>query len=201
MHSPSLLTLLTLAVAAPLAVQGHASIFPKVAVPASSVTHSIRIPHGCNITATTRVEVTIPTNVTGLKPQQIPGWITNATATTISWSNGTLDHAFYMDFGMIFSTPAADDGSVIPFDTMQYCGDGSLNNTWTGALAPKLTLFRNGTLLKAEDFPFATAAGGSANSGSGLGVNVQAKPNSAMAVGAWSAGAAALVALSTFSLV
>ncbi|KAJ3178993.1 hypothetical protein HDU87_003263 [Geranomyces variabilis] len=201
MHSASFLTLLALAVTAPLAVQGHASINPKVAVPASSVNHAIRIPHGCNGTATTRLEVTIPTNVTGLKPQQMPGWITNSTLTTISWSNGTLNAEFYMDFGIIFSTPAAADGSIIPFPTMQYCGDGSINNTWTGDLAPKLTLMRNGTLLKSEDFPLLAAAGGTANSGSGLGVNAQAKPNSAAAVGAWSVGAAALVALSTFSLV
>ncbi|KAJ3157559.1 hypothetical protein HDU86_003211 [Geranomyces michiganensis] len=200
---------MAVAVVAPIAaVNAHAGIYPKVATPASSTTASIRIPHGCNVTSTTRIEVTVPANVTGMHAQQIPGWTTTATATTITWGNGTLGHEFYMDFGMVFTTPKADDGAVIPFETMQYCGDilpdgTQLNNSWMGALAPKLTLMRNGTLLKAEDFPFA-ASGGSASSGApGLGVNVQPTPNSAMAVGVWSASAAALVATlsSAFALV
>lgn len=122
--------------------------------------------HGCNKTATTRVTVKIPDGVTGVKPQLISPWQieiktrplvpptseTNTTADEISWFGGFLPEEYYMDFGMTMKLPDGPDGKTVAFDVIQECVTGK--NEWVGQIAPKITLMKNGTLVKAEDFGF-----------------------------------------------
>ncbi|KAI8913970.1 hypothetical protein DFJ77DRAFT_465393 [Powellomyces hirtus] len=187
-------------------VHGHASANPPVGVPAKSMVTSIRIPHGCNKTATNWVSVAIPADVTSVKPQQIPGWTivlttrplnppvisdgieVNTTTDTVTWQNGTLQDGYFMDFGLSVRMPAGPDGTVVAFETRQLCENGEGYN-WTGTGAPKVTLMKNGTLLKMEDFEFATKAAMAAGTGAGA-------SNSAAPSMTWysSAAAAAFVA-------
>lgn len=117
-----------------------------------------RVPHSCAATeATTKVTVTIPSTVTGVKPQRIPGWdlsrvVSGTTTTSVSWtSSGTaydLQDWQFMDFG-IRATLNGVDGDIIKFDSVtQDCTRDDAGATlvtptaevWTGADAPKLTL-------------------------------------------------------------
>ncbi|KAJ3189221.1 hypothetical protein HDU85_002846 [Gaertneriomyces sp. JEL0708] len=164
-------TSLILLVAAGVAgVSGHASLQPPVAIPNRSTQIGIRIPHGCNKTSTTRVTVKIPEGVTSVKPEMLAGWqiqlaerdlnppidshgtLINKTLDTVTWFGGYLPDAYYLDFNIQCKLPNATDGDTLAFETVQSCENGEVTN-WNGPAAPKLTFFRNNTLLKVEDFP------------------------------------------------
>ena len=124
---------------------------------ASNVVY-FRVPHSCAATeATTKVTVTIPSTVTGVKPQRVPGWtltrvVSGTTTTSVSWTSSAaaydlLDWQF-MDFG-IRATLNGVDGGIIAFDSVtQDCTRDDAGvalgtptaEVWTGADAPKLTL-------------------------------------------------------------
>jgi len=54
-------------------VAAHATLNPRVSAGSYSQAN-LRIPHGCNGSDTTSVQITIPANLTSVKPQKAPGW-------------------------------------------------------------------------------------------------------------------------------
>ncbi|KNC97937.1 nuclear export factor GLE1 [Spizellomyces punctatus DAOM BR117] len=192
-------TLLVLATAAVQSIHGHVTCVPPVGVPGKNVQTALRVPHGCNHTATISVTVKVPQNVTSFKPQLVPNWqlaitqrplpqpvvseggTVNTTTDTVTWHGGFLPDTAYMDFGFQALLPDGPDGSVVYFETSQLCENGQTTN-WNGTATPKITLMKNGTLLSSSVF-------GGSNSSMGP---AQATKSSASAL-AVSAGTLVLV--------
>lgn len=103
----------------------------------------LRVPHGCDKSATTAIRVRIPAGVIGVKPKPAPGW-TLKTVTAqypkpvkyyhseltegvveISWSGGKLPDEWYEEF--IFSGYISADmepGKTLYFPVVQECEKG-----------------------------------------------------------------------------
>jgi uncharacterized protein YcnI len=137
-----------------------------------------RVPHGCadpdaaahgNFNAmTNQVVINIPATVTGVKPEQKPGWkvsvvrdATTSAVTQITWSTdltNALHDWTYGDFG-VRATLNGVAGDVIAFQTEQICefhDDTTpiatpLHEPWTGVNAPKLTLVGANKITNAAD--------------------------------------------------
>lgn len=103
----------------------------------------LRVPHGCEGTATTAIRVRIPEGVIGVKPMPKPGWtLTTVTGkypktynvnhakisegvTEITWAGGQLPDAYYDEF--VFQSNIAGDlpaGKTIYFPVVQECEKG-----------------------------------------------------------------------------
>jgi uncharacterized protein YcnI len=103
----------------------------------------LRVPHGCEGTATTSIRVRIPEGVIRAKPMPKPGWtITTVTGkyaktyelfhaklsegvTEIAWSGSKLPDAHYDEF--VFQANLADDlqpGKMLYFPVVQECEKG-----------------------------------------------------------------------------
>jgi uncharacterized protein YcnI len=112
----------------------------KVGAPYKGV---LRVPHGCEGTATTAIRVKIPEGVIGVKPMPKPGWTLATTTakypktyklyhrevtegvTEISWSGGKLPDAWYDEF--VFQSVVGSDleaGKPIYFPVVQECEKG-----------------------------------------------------------------------------
>jgi uncharacterized protein YcnI len=103
----------------------------------------LRVPHGCNGSATTSVRVKIPEGVIGVKPMPKPGWtLSTATGkypktyklfhneltegvTEIGWSGGTLPDAWYDEFVFTgFLSADLDPSKTLYFPVVQECEKG-----------------------------------------------------------------------------
>ena len=103
----------------------------------------LRVPHGCEGTATTTIRVRIPEGVIGVKPMPKPGWtLTTVTGkypktyslyhakvsegvSEITWAGGQLPDAHYDEF--VFQSNIADDlpaGKMVYFPVVQECEKG-----------------------------------------------------------------------------
>jgi uncharacterized protein YcnI len=103
----------------------------------------LRVPHGCDKSATTAIRVRIPDGVIGVKPKPNPGWtLTTVTAkypkpvklyhaeitegvVEISWAGGKLPDDWYDEF--VFSGYLSADlepGKAIYFPVVQECERG-----------------------------------------------------------------------------
>ena len=103
----------------------------------------LKVPHGCERTATTSIRVKIPDGMIGVKPMPKPGWtLTTVTGkypktyklfhaeltegvTEISWAGGTLPDAWYDEF--VFTGFVAGDleaGKTIYVPVVQECEKG-----------------------------------------------------------------------------
>jgi uncharacterized protein YcnI len=103
----------------------------------------MRVPHGCDGSATTAVRIRIPDGFVAVKPMPKPGWTLDAVnakyakpatlngakinegVTEVSWSGGKLPDAFYDEF--VFTGTLADDlkaGETIYFKVVQECEKG-----------------------------------------------------------------------------
>lgn len=103
----------------------------------------LRVPHGCESTATVTLRVKIPEGVIGAKPMPKPGWTLSTVTgkypkthnlfhrevtegvTEISWSGGKLPDAWYDEF--VFQGFLASDletGKTIYFPVVQECEKG-----------------------------------------------------------------------------
>jgi len=112
----------------------------RVSAPYKAV---LRVPHGCDGTATIAIRVKIPEGVIGVKPMPKSGWtLTTVTdrypkpydlfhrqvtegVTEISWSGGKLPDAWYDEF--VFQGFLASDlepGKTIYFPVVQECEKG-----------------------------------------------------------------------------
>jgi uncharacterized protein YcnI len=103
----------------------------------------LRVPHGCEKTATTSIRVRIPDGVIGVKPMPKPGW-TLSTVTAkypkpvklyhseltegvveISWSGGKLPDAWYDEFVFTgFVSSDLEAGKTLYFPVVQECEKG-----------------------------------------------------------------------------
>lgn len=108
----------------------------------------MRVPHGCEGSATTQVRVQIPEGLIGVKPQPKPGWMIEATrgayahtypyyhgaqlaegVREITWS-GRLADDHYDEFVFVgFVAATLKAGGTIHFPTYQDCEKGS--SAWT----------------------------------------------------------------------
>ena len=121
----------------------HVTLENREAPVGASYKAVLRVPHGCEGTATTSVRVRIPDGVIGVKPMPKPGW-TLATVTgkypktytlfhakvsegvtEIAWSGGKLPDAYYDEF--VFQANLTDDlapGKMLYFPVVQECEKG-----------------------------------------------------------------------------
>ena len=108
----------------------------------------MRVPHGCDGSATTRVRVQIPEGVIGVKPQPKPGWTIETTrgpyaqtypyyhgakltegVREITWS-GRLPDDNYDEFVFVgFVAATLNAGDTVHFPTVQECEKGRA--AWT----------------------------------------------------------------------
>ena len=103
----------------------------------------LRVPHGCEKTATTSIRVRIPDGVIGVKPMPKPGWtLTTVTAkypkpvklyhseltegvAEISWAGGNLPDAWYDEFVFTgFLSSDLQPGKTLYFPVVQQCEKG-----------------------------------------------------------------------------
>lgn len=132
------------ALAAALAVPTHAHVTldPPQAAADSFFKANVRVPHGCEGTATLRFRVRIPEGVTGVKPQPKPGWELTTVKTKLSppikdshgreitetvseivWSGGKLRDEHYEEFGIHMKLPNKPN-TVLYFPAVQECEKG-----------------------------------------------------------------------------
>ncbi len=130
-----------LAVSAAGAAQAHITFEASEAPVGASHKAVLRVSHGCEGAATTRVRVKIPEGVIAVKPMPKPGWtletVTGAYAhsydlwgaqvgegvTEVVWT-GDLPDAFYDEF--VFRAMLTDSltpGAELYFPVVQECGD------------------------------------------------------------------------------
>jgi len=185
MLSPATFVLACLSVV----VSGHISMNPPVS-PQGYGQANIRLPHGCNGSETTAIQVTIPVGISSVKPSKAAGWTlrvdtrplavpitseggSNITTEvdTLTWTAATpLPDGEYQDFGVIFRLPPSTDGTKFYFPTLQTCVVGSTNWSMIPAgngvrlayPAPAITVMANGTMLKANVSSFGGAFGSAA---------------------------------------
>jgi uncharacterized protein YcnI len=121
----------------------HITLERQQAPVASSYKAVMRVPHGCDGTATTSIRIRIPEGVIGVKPMPKPGWQLNIISgkypkpftmrgakvtegvTEISWSGGKLADAYYDEF--VFTSVLAEEleaGKTIYFPVVQECEKG-----------------------------------------------------------------------------
>jgi uncharacterized protein YcnI len=103
----------------------------------------LRVPHGCEQTATTSIRVRIPDGVIGVKPMPKAGWtLTTVTAkypkpvklyhseltegvVEISWTGGNLPDAWYDEFVFTgFISGDLEAGKTLYFPVVQECEKG-----------------------------------------------------------------------------
>ncbi len=109
---------------------------------------TFRVPHGCDGTATTALEVQIPAGVIDVKPKLMAGWTIDVVSTppvlpsmapdasftdeqidamdapvvtSVKWSGGTLPDSQYADFQLMAVFPETPATVALP--TVQDCGD------------------------------------------------------------------------------
>ena len=103
----------------------------------------LRVPHGCDGSATTAIRVRLPEGVIGVKPMPKPGWTLDVVTgkypkayslrgakvsegvTEVAWSGGKLPDAHYDEF--VFTAVIADEllpGRTIYFPVVQDCEKG-----------------------------------------------------------------------------
>jgi uncharacterized protein YcnI len=120
----------------------HITLETEEAAAGSSYKAVLRVPHGCDGSATVRITVKIPEGVIGVKPMPHPGWkldiVTGKYAraydyygskldqgvTEISWSGGNLPDAYYDEFVFRGMLVADLPEGVIYFPVVQECEKG-----------------------------------------------------------------------------
>jgi uncharacterized protein YcnI len=125
----------------------HVTLETQQAPAGASYKAVLRVPHGCDGSATTAIRVRIPAGIIGVKPMPKPGWkldtVSGAYAkpatlrgakvsegvTEIAWSGGNLADAYYDEF--VFTSALAEEleaGQTVYFPIVQECEKGV--NRW-----------------------------------------------------------------------
>jgi uncharacterized protein YcnI len=125
------------------AASAHITLQTREAPIGSSYKAVLRVPHGCDGSATTAIRVRIPDGFVGVKPMPKPGWrigiingayakpftLHHAKVTKgvmeVSWSGGKLPDAFYDEFVLVGTI--ADElqpGGKLYFKVVQECEKG-----------------------------------------------------------------------------
>jgi uncharacterized protein YcnI len=121
----------------------HVTLEMREAPVGASYKAVLRVPHGCEGTATTTLRVKIPEGLIGVKPMPKPGWTLDTVkgkypktyslfhaqvsegVVEISWSGGKLPDAWYDEF--VFQGFLADDlapGTTLYVPIVQECEKG-----------------------------------------------------------------------------
>jgi uncharacterized protein YcnI len=121
----------------------HVTLETRQAPAGGSYKAVLRVPHGCDGSATTAIRVRIPSGIVAVKPMPKPGWkldITKGTyaeaatlrgakmsegVTELAWSGGKLPDAYYDEF--VFTGSLADElepGQTVYFPVVQECEKG-----------------------------------------------------------------------------
>ena len=133
----------SLAAVLALSAHAHVTLDPPQAAADSYFKMNVRVPHGCEGTATLRVRVRIPEGVFGVKPQPKPGWELSTVKTKLNppvkdghgreitevvseivWSGGKLLDEHYDEFVFRARLPDGPAGTVIWFPVVQQCETG-----------------------------------------------------------------------------
>lgn len=143
--SPSLIAGLVL-IAACGTAYAHVTLAQQKAPAGSNYRAVLRVPHGCNGSATTSISVKIPQGMIAVKPKPKPGWELSTrvgeyahsytyyghTLTrgvqVITWAGGHLPANWYDEFIFVGRLPKAPAGTTIYFPVVQKCVDGV--NRW-----------------------------------------------------------------------
>ena len=131
-----------LALAVSTSASAHVTLDPPHAAADSYFKVNVRVPHGCEGTATLRVRVRIPEGVIGVKPQPKPGWelstvktklaeplkdshgrVTTEVVGEVVWSGGKLLDEHYEEFGIHMKLPDKPN-TVLYFPAVQECEKG-----------------------------------------------------------------------------
>jgi uncharacterized protein YcnI len=121
----------------------HVTLETRQAPVGTSYKAVLRVPHGCDGSATTALRVRIPAGIVAVKPMPKPGWkldIVSGTyakpatlrgskvsegVTELAWSGGKLADAYYDEF--VFTSALADEleaGQTVYFPVVQECEKG-----------------------------------------------------------------------------
>lgn len=138
--------------AAPLPAMAHVTLEAASAPANSTYKAVLRVPHGCNGTATHTLTMTIPEGYIGVKPMPKAGWTLDTVlgdygktymlhggevssgVTEVRWSGGDLPDAFYDEFVVRGSLTDFAPGTMLPFKVLQTCADGEV--AWDEIAAP-----------------------------------------------------------------
>jgi uncharacterized protein YcnI len=121
----------------------HVTLETQQAPVGASYKAVMRVPHGCEGTATTAIRIRLPDGVIDVKPMPKPGWQLNTVTgkyprpftlrgakvtegvTEIAWTGGNLADAHYDEF--VFMGALAEElesGKTIYFPVVQQCEKG-----------------------------------------------------------------------------
>jgi uncharacterized protein YcnI len=108
----------------------------------SSVRVAIRVPHGCEGTATTGIRLQVPPELRGLRAMPVAGWTltsrmeggvtvqgehgTAHVPREVSWQGGNLPDDQFQEFVMLLRTPA-QPGATLYFPVVQECEGGKVS--------------------------------------------------------------------------
>jgi len=147
---PVLAVLLAVAPAA-----AHVTLNPPEAPAGAFQRATLRVPHGCGGTATTRIAVEIPESVHTAKPMPKSGWRLTIEhrqpplpahgphhhaagqereAARIIWEGGPLPDEQYDEFVLLLRTPAEPGGTLV-LPVVQGC-EGGRSEAWTERPSP-----------------------------------------------------------------
>jgi uncharacterized protein YcnI len=125
------------------AASAHVTLEAREAPVGASYKAVLRVPHGCDGTATTSIRVRIPEGIVAVKPMPKPGWTLDVVTgtypkpftvrgakvtegvTEVAWSGGKLPDAYYDEF--VFAGAIGDEleaGRTIYFPVVQTCEKG-----------------------------------------------------------------------------
>jgi periplasmic copper chaperone A len=131
------------ALAAATCARAHITLETKEAPVGGSYKAVMRVPHGCDGSATTAIRIRMPEGFIAVKPMPKPGWKLDAVngkypgsyslqgakvsegVTEIRWSGGNLPDAFYDEF--VFTGAIANElepGKTLYFPVVQECEKG-----------------------------------------------------------------------------
>lgn len=147
-------TLTAFALLAATPAFAHVTLEQREAPVGASYKIVLRVPHGCEQSATTKLTVQIPEGVISVKPMVKAGWIIDVKRgayakpysflhgakftegpKAITWSGGNLPDAFYDEF--VISTYLAGEltaGETLYFPVVQECEKGA--HHWTEVPSP-----------------------------------------------------------------
>jgi uncharacterized protein YcnI len=124
------------------AALAHVTLQQKEAPVGASYKAVLRVPHGCDGSATTAVKVRIPEGYIDVKPMPKPGWKLNVVrgkyekpvsqrdtkidegVTEVDWTGGNLPDAYYDEFVLTGTIGDIPGGQVMYFPVVQECEKG-----------------------------------------------------------------------------
>lgn len=129
----------------------HISLETKEATLETNYKAVLRVPHGCQGSSTTSLQVSIPEGVVGVKPQPKAGWSVStrqgdyarsytqhgaelsAGVKEIVWSGGSLPDAHYDEFVFLaYLSKGLEPDTTLHFPVIQICEKGAEHWTGTG---------------------------------------------------------------------